>query len=134
MQAILDTFARALDEEQFDEARACLSPGCLYDSPNGRVIGADAIIETYRSNAVWARRALDSVAYRHEMVPNDDLTATVTWIDDIRHRDLTHEYRCRQILTLDATGLICAIEHQELPGERERLTVFLESCDVQRPS
>jgi hypothetical protein len=113
-------FAAALDAEDYDAAFALLAEDCLYDVHATRL----AIIESYRASADDARRRFDEVEYLSAVAATGERTAVITFIDRLRLGDQWHEHRCRQHLEINARGLITAITHEELPGEREQLAAF----------
>jgi hypothetical protein len=117
-------FAAALDAEDYAAAFALLAEDCLYDI--GAVVHAGrlAITESYRENADDARRRFDEVEYLSAVAATGERSAVITFIDRLRLGDQWHEHRCRQHIELNDRGLITAIMHEELPGQREQLAAF----------
>ncbi len=126
------SFASALDRCAFDEAGPFLCDECVYLMGAGRTVGNAAIVDSYRENAAWAERVLDEISYESDVRQLDDGRAEIIYTDHIYHRGQRHSYRCCQILSFDADGLICQIEHAELDGQREKLDAFLGRCGVDR--
>ena len=116
-------FAAALDRCDFIEAGRYVAPDCHYQTGREELVGPDAILASYRDNAVWASHALEQVIYESEVEETSD-DFSVLFIDRIMHQGQTHEYRCRQHLSLNHGGQVVRIVHEELPGERERLNDF----------
>ena len=48
-------FAAALDAENYETVRASLAAGCVYEAPEEMLVGPEAIVASYRENAVAAR-------------------------------------------------------------------------------
>jgi hypothetical protein len=117
-------FAAALDAEDYEAVRASLAPGCVYAAPEGVLVGPEAIVASYRKNAVAARGRFAKIEYASEVASAGPAEAVITFIDRVMLGGGWHEHRCRQHLRLDAGGLVEHITHEELPGERERLQQF----------
>jgi hypothetical protein len=126
---IAGQFAAALDAEDYAAAFALLAEECLYDVGGALHSTRLAIIESYRTSADDARRRFDEVEYLSAVEAAADDAAVVTFIDRLRLGDHWHEHRCRQHIAVNHRGLITAIAHEELPGEREHLAAF-ESLPV----
>ena len=131
-QEVIERFAAALDRDDFDAAAALLRDDCRYESPIGPIIGAQPIIDSYRSASEWARTHLDEIIYESRCRLESADRGIVLFVDHLRHNGRTHSYRCQQIVTVDAAGQITRIEHDELPGEREAVDVFLRGVGVDR--
>ena len=119
-------FAAALDAEAYDEAVEFLAHDCAYESPDGTLIGPAAIMASYRDNGERARSRFDEIVYSSSVAQNGD-EYVVTYTDGLRCGDRWHEFRCRQRLRVNPGGKVVAIRHEEIPGERERLSRFEEN-------
>jgi hypothetical protein len=128
---ISKAFASALDRCDFAEAAIYLSKDCHYQLGQLTLVGPEAIIGSYRDSAAWASRTLDQVIYESEVTQDRD-SLSVLYIDRLTHGGQTHEYRCRQHLSLNAAGKIARIVHEELPGEHEMLVAYFAKCGVVR--
>jgi hypothetical protein len=117
-------FAAALDGEDYETARASLAAGCVYEAPEGELIGPEAIVASYSQNGVAARGRFAKIEYTSEVAATGPAEAVITFTDRVMLGGQWHAYRCRQHIRLDATGLIEHIRHEELPGERERVRQF----------
>jgi hypothetical protein len=120
-------FAAALDADDFDAVRWVLAAGCRYEIRGTVLVGPDAILESYRSASEGAKQEFDSVRYESLVVAFGAGTVTVEFADHVERNGKAHTFRCRQRLTLDADGRVVGIVHEDLPGERERLTEFRQS-------
>ena len=121
---IAGQFAAALDAEDYAAAFALLAEDCLYEINGALRSTRHAIVESYRASAEDARRRFDEVEYLSAVAAAGDDSAVITFIDRLRLGDHWHEHRCRQHLAVNQRGLIAAISHEELPGEREHLAAF----------
>jgi hypothetical protein len=83
-----------------------------------------AIVHTYQTNGESARTRFDAIEYSNNVELSGPTTAVIAFTDRVRRGKLSHEYRCRQHVRVDDSGLIVEIRHEELPGERERLRKF----------
>ena len=126
-------FAKALDDEDYPTAAACLAGNCIYDTPERTYRGVCEVIGSYWKHGDWASRNLDSVGYRSAVRDGSDGEVIVEFIDHIEHAGASHTYRCEQRLAFDDRGRISRITHIDLPGERERLRVFFRNVGVESP-
>lgn len=117
-------FASALDTEDYEAVLPTLASGCVYEAPQGVIVGPEAIVASYRENAVAARGRFAKIEYASEVAIGGPAEAVITFIDRVMLGGAWHEHRCRQHIRLGAGGLIEHITHEELPGERERLQQF----------
>ena len=130
---IASSFAAALDRADWDAAQQLLAPGCRYDCRGDTTEGAGAIISAYREVDEWVKRTFERVRYNSQVAALEDGRYRITFRDLIDHRSRHLDFRCQQLLSLDAAGKITRIEHFDLPGERERADAFNEACGVMRP-
>lgn len=123
---LVSEFAASLDAEDYARTRVCLAENCVYQSPDGELVGPNAIVDSYRGNGDKAQQLFDSVEYEHIVTPLDDSWFQILFIDRITARNLSHEFRCHQRVRVE-NDLIVEIIHEEIPGRREELNQFLES-------
>ena len=128
----VERFVKALDRNNFEEARRCLSPRCLYSIHQTELTGSEAILKFYAENAKWAEETLERVVYESEIAQKSTNTFEVLFIDRIFHHGLEHTFRTKQILTVNEEGEIERILNEDIPGERESLTEFLEKLGIKR--
>ncbi len=126
--------AQALDRDDFVAAEGFLAADCLYESPEGAIEGPAAIITAYRKNAEWAARTFDKIVYASEVEPEGADAARITYIDRIMHRGQSHEYRCRQIVAVNADGLVVHIRHEDIAGARTDLLAYFDRIGVKNDS
>ncbi|MEE9129077.1 MAG: hypothetical protein V3T84_03595 [Phycisphaerales bacterium] len=126
----LDTairFVKALDaSDDGTIAGRMLAEDCIYTIRDRVYTGRDAIMATYVGSDRTARKKFDRVEYESQVSPSDDGRYVIQYLDRLTHNGQVHEHRCQQILSFDETGVICRIEHVDLPGESEALESFLD--------
>ncbi len=125
-------FARALDRDAFEEARALLDPDCLYRIGGKVLTGPDAILASYREAAEWGHRALDAVEYESVIVESGPGHAVIEFIDHLQAGGERYTHRSEQRVTVNASGRIAHIEHRDLAGERAALDAFFARAGVKR--
>ncbi len=130
----LDTairFAQALDAgDDGTIAGPMMAEDCIYTIRDEVYTGRDAILATYVKSDINARKKFDRVEYESEVKPSDDGRYMIKYLDTLTHNNQVHEHRCEQVLSFDDEGLICRIEHVDLPGENEALQSFLDRVGV----
>ncbi len=132
MTDIVTTFARALDDGDYDAALRCLDPRCRYTIAGEELTGPAAIVASYRSNGDWVAETLDAVSWESEIATTGENRATITFIDHLEHAGRTLTHRCRQHVTLGPSGLIDSIAHEDLPGEKEAVNLFFIETGIDR--
>jgi len=118
-------FAQALDADDFAAARRYLAPDCRYHVRGETLHGPDAVLESYQQASRAAQALFDGVAYASQVLSIDGNTVRVGYEDILTLAGETHIHHARQRLTFGADGHIVQIEHEDLPGERQRLQGFL---------
>ncbi len=139
--AVARNFAAALDAEDYARAAALLAPGCRYSIGDRVLVGPEAIVASYRENGDWVAATLDGYAYessvaalRLRVAPGGGAGAVITFVDLLEHAGHRHRHTCRQHLTVNAAGRIAAIEHEDLPGEPEKVRAFFDAVGIERGS
>ena len=132
---VIERFAIALDNEDYETAHALLSPTCTYEIGERVLSGPDAIIASYKANGEWVAANIDSVTYRSSIEEDVDVDSFfVRFEDQLTHKGKQLTHACQQIMQLDASGKINRIEHRDLPGEPEALKVFFQEVGIKRES
>jgi ketosteroid isomerase-like protein len=124
-------FAKALDLEDYPVAIECLEDDCLYTIADDQHRGPSAIVDSYRASGDWAREHLDGIAYESSLRWEDG-QVVVHFVDHLTHAGRRFTHRCEQVLEFSDPGRIVAIEHRDLPGEREALSSFFEAVGISR--
>jgi limonene-1,2-epoxide hydrolase len=124
---LVERFAKALDLEDYDTALSLLAQGCVYRIRGETIVGAEAVVASYRGNGE-AARSFDSIAYGSDVRAEDDGLIVIEFWDELPHRGRVHRHRCEQwVRTGD--GVIVEIEHRDLDGELESLAEFKRCCN-----
>jgi hypothetical protein len=116
-------FAAALDADDFDAFRALLAPDCRYEVRGAALVGPDAILDSYRYASEAAHSEFDEVTYASRVLRVDGDSAVIEFADHLEREGAVHVFLCLQHLTV-AAGVITVIRHEDLPGEREKLSAF----------
>ena len=130
--SIAKQFAEALDLDDFATAESLLASECVYEARAGEIMGATAIVSSYREASAWAKDHLDSIQYASRVEDANESRAAVIFIDHITHQGKSHSYQCQQLLSFGANGNIVRIQHVELPGQREALNAFFATVGIAR--
>jgi hypothetical protein len=130
---VISGLARALDDDDFATARTFLAEDCVYEVGETTHRGPAAIVGSYAAASARAHRLFDEVRYESEVGPVTGAAATVTFTDYLfKAGHPWHRYRLQQTFTVDATGRIARIVHEEIPGERARLDDYFKACGIAR--
>ena len=104
--------------------RALLAPHCRYDAPDGPIVGADAIVDSYRRAGKLAASVFDFVGFESGLISVRGDRAEICFTDRLTKDGKEYVYRCRQRLHFTPGGLVSRIVHEELPGERQSVLEF----------
>jgi hypothetical protein len=127
-------FAGFLDARRFCEAERCLAPDCVYEPAAApRILGASAIIQSYRDNDAAGTEQLDELRYTSRVEGVDAETVTVEFTDYLRVGDQTFTFVSRQRFVV-REGLIRIIVGQETSEQRRQLDEFLAAAGIKRRS
>jgi hypothetical protein len=127
-------FAGYLDARRFCEAERCLAADCVYErTASQRILGAAAIIQSYRDNDASGAALLDDIHYTSRVAWEDSETVSVEFTDYLRCGEQSHTFVSRQHFTV-RDGLIQRIVGEEAPAARQALEEFLATCGTQRRS
>lgn len=121
--AQVSRFARALDDEDYATAGACLAESCRYLCRGEQFDGSAAIIASYRGNAEQAR-AFDSIRYESHVDRTAAQAFRIRFVDHIRHAGHEMTFRSEQHVETDGQGRIIWIEHVDAPEQLAALEVF----------
>jgi len=122
---LAERFAKALDQEDYPTALACLDPDCLYEIRGETLMGAEAIIASYQKNGDSGSDRFDFIRYESGVEPIEG-GVRIEFLDHLTLEGRNHTHTCVQELTFNPTGEICGIRHIDLEGEREALKRFEE--------
>jgi hypothetical protein len=126
-------FAAALDEGDWAGVAAQLHDDCGYECRGSTMRGAAAIVDSYRGVDQWVKATFDNVRYESAITALSDGRVRIDFRDRMDHGAHHLDFRCAQLLTIGGDGRITAIEHVDLPGERDKADAFNAACGVTRP-
>ena len=124
METVL-RFALALDEEDYATLATLIADDCEYVTRKGTIRGRQEVIRSYQTASALAKATVNSVTYESYVRSEPNGPMTVTFVDHLEHDGLRHSFSCEQVVYLGAEDRVFRIVHQELPGQREALDVFL---------
>lgn len=124
--SVAGELASALDAEDYAAARALLDDGCTYEIRGRQIVGAEAIVASYRANAESGHRQFDEVRFESSVTGVTATEARIDYTDYLRCAGEELVHRCAQRVAVDGRGRVVAITHVDLPGERARLDAFKE--------
>ena len=116
--------AGALDREDYPAARALLDDNCVYEIRGEEIVGADAIVASYRENGEAGRKRFDEVRYESAVSELAPTRARIDYTDIVTLGNSTHVHCCAQEIETGADGRVVNIAHIDLPGQREMLEAF----------
>ena len=125
-----ERFAKALDEDDFESAKAYLAQNCQYSVGEKDLRGPEAVIQSLREGSDKAKRIFDQVDFGSEILGIDGNDVTVQFTDLIQIKGQSLVYSSRQHLEFGKDGLIVRIVHEEIPGELEALEAVLNRLGV----
>ena len=106
--SIAKQFAEALDRDDFAAAESLLASECVYEARAGEIMGATAIVSSYREASAWAKDHLDSIQYASRVEDANESRAAVIFIDHITHQGKSHSYQCQHCSASAPTEISCA--------------------------
>jgi ribosomal protein S18 acetylase RimI-like enzyme len=119
-------FAKALDKDDFESAKAYLAQNCRYLTGDKDIHGPDAIIQNFREGSEKAKRLFDHVDYGSEILDIGVAGVVVQFTDLIEITGQSHIYSSKQHLEFGDDGLIIRIIQEEIPGELEALEAIIK--------
>lgn len=129
---VVREFATALDRQDYTTARDLLASDCAYHIRSRVLLGPDAIIGSYKSNAEWGAANIDITVYKSSVERAPDGRFLVRFEDHIQHAGRRFTHTSRQFVTVNADSRIALIEHEDLPGAQEALEAFFFEAGVHR--
>jgi hypothetical protein len=117
-------FAAALDADDFERARALLSPECVYEVRGKTLRGTNDILRSYAEATRDAHARFDEVVYESR-VEEAESELRIRFTDIVRSGGREHRFQSTQHLAFDADGRVARVVHEDLRGEREGLAAFL---------
>lgn len=132
---VVESLATALDEDDYESARAVLAPEIVYEIGDETLVGREAVVASYRSASEMAHELFDGVGYGHEIVAAvDEATFRIRYLDLLTAGGESHSHYAEQEITVDPELGVVRIVHIPLPGEREKVDAFMARHNISRPS
>lgn len=130
---VADRLAQALDDDDYETARALLSPHVVYEVGDETLVGPDAVVDSYRAASTMGRQMFDELGYGHETpTPVGEGSFEVRYTDVLTIDDDTHVHYARQEITVGDGG-VTRIVDRPVPGEREKVDEFISRHGISRP-
>ncbi len=118
-------FGKALDRDEFSIVRSLLEDACEYAIGEQKLIGPEAIANSYESNMIEGRKKLDKLEWGQCKVEQiNDTEFYVHFTDYLMHKGEEYTHRCKQKIRVGVQNKIVHIEHISDPSEQERLDNF----------
>ncbi len=130
LRSSAERFAKALDEDDFESAKAYLAQNCQYSIGEKDLRGPEEIIHSFKEGSDKAKRIFDQVDFGSEILRVEGNNITVQFTDLIQIQGQSLVYSSRQHLEFGENGLINRITHEEIPGELETLQAVLKRLGV----
>lgn len=123
--AIVLAFAAALDDDDFERVARHLDNDVVYIIGGVTHRGPDAVVDSYRSGSVTARRIFDRVEFTHSVVWHDDDTIRIDFSDRLTADGDAFDHHSVQDVTVDRGRRIVSIIDQPVHGQRALLDEFM---------
>ena len=131
LRAVVDRFATALDNDDYDAAALCMEEDAVYlESSEKTINGRNAILDSFRHTSQWGRNNLDSLRFFHSI---DEATPSqIKFIDVLTSGGEELELHHTMHLLFSPRGLIRELRLAETPGEAEQVRTFFRRHGLQR--
>jgi len=129
--AVALKFGTTLDADNFTSFKNIIAPECNYHIGDELYVGPDEIAGLYEKNLIEGKAKFDKLVWgkcRIEKVEPDIFE--VYFSDFLTHQGITHNYQCKQRITINDSLLVIKIQHIELPNQREALNAFYEKVGL----
>jgi len=124
-------FGEYLDQDDFNNFKSILADNCIYEIGDKILKTKDSISGLYEQNMREGKLKFDELIWgKSEIKKVNEDQFDVYFSDFLKHKGLEHNYKCKQIITIDAENLVTKITHTELPGEKESLQAFYKKVGL----
>lgn len=130
--AVLESFAQALDHDQFEAAKRYLSHDCVYRTPSRTFNGPAEIIESFKESSSWAHSNIERVTFVHIVEDCGDCSRRIRFFDLLEHNGMRFRHVCLMHSRLNDQGLITELKLEDLPGEKEKVNEFFARVGIVR--
>ena len=122
-------YAEALAADDFDTAAKLIAGAAVYAFRGRRIMGRDKIVDSFSTSAEWTAQTFDSIAQQSSEKVVSETVARVHFVDQVRCGQHSLEHRSEQVIEIDPEReIITHITHVDLPGETQKLDIFLRQC------
>ncbi len=125
VRAVAQSFADALDTNDFRRAARLVAPDCVYEIHGRKFTGPDLIMAEYHKSATALHGTFQNVERENRLTELDSGQATLLFASHLGHKGQSHTFRSCQHLIFGRDGRIRRITHVDLEGEDEKLTQWL---------
>jgi hypothetical protein len=123
----VEQLAEALDHDDYETAASAMSDRVNYSIGDKEIQGPEAVVASYREASERARRLFDRVVYGHHvMETSEPNTFRVRYSDSLTFAGETLNHVTEQHVTVSSDQGVIRIVGVDLPGEREKVDMFLE--------
>lgn len=131
VQEVARQFARAIDVEDYKAAGKLLAGAAIYAFRGRRMVGRDKILDSFEQSEEWTKRTFDEVYHDNSIRPVSETMVRVRYIDDVTCKEHRLHHQSEQLLEIDPErGVITHITHVDLPGETQKLDLFMKQCGL----
>lgn len=131
VQEVARQFARAIDVEDYKAAGKLLAGAAVYAFRGKRMVGRDKILDSFSKSEEWTKRTFDEVCHDSSIRPVSETVVRVRYIDDVSSGGSRLHHQSEQLLEVDPErGVITHITHVDLPGETQKLDLFMKQCGL----
>ncbi len=130
-QTIAIKFGQYLDNDDYENFKSILAPVCIYEIGEEILKDKDAVAGLYEKNMKEGKLKFDELQWGKSRVEQvSDSQFDVYFSDFLKHKGISHNYNCKQRVTVNNENLVCEIVHMELPGEKESLLAYYQKVGL----
>jgi hypothetical protein len=130
--AVIESFAAALDGDDYDTATALLDSDCIYEMDGKKLHGREAIIKSFRDSSEWGHANLEKLVFVHSIERCQNHKGIIRFVDFLEHSGKHLRHECLMHVTGTSDGLVKELRLENLPGEKEKVSKFFESIGISR--
>ena len=128
---IAEEFGKALDQDNFEQLKKLLAPQCTYCIGDVKLIGPEAIANSYERNMLEGRETLDELAWGESGIEAvDDYEFILHFTDHLKYRGHSFIHRCQQRVVVGEDRMIIEINYVENVAEANKLNDFYKKVGL----
>ncbi len=129
--ACAQAFGNTLDQDDFEAFKKLIATSCTYKIGDRLLKGPDEIAGLYESNMKEGQQKFDFLEWgKSEVKKISENKFEVYFSDFLKHKGISHNYKCKQILTLNNEKKVINILHCEIDDQRDRLMAFYKKVGL----